>query len=130
MKIFADSSALFAYFIEQDLFHREAVDFISNKNEIITSTVILHELDAIIAKRISRTIAKKIGSAMLHKGVIEIVVPTLDDEMKSLEMYEKSDIGKISWVDCNNVIVMKRLGLREIFAFDNDFEKLGLKVVP
>lgn len=130
MKIFADSSAFFAYFVELDLFHKEAVDFIAKQHEIVTSTVVLHELDAIIAKRISRTMAKKIGSAILYKGIIEIVVPTLDEEYKSLDMYEKSDIGKISWVDCSNVIIMKRIGSREIFAFDSDFEELGLKVVP
>lgn len=130
MKIFADSSALFAFFVEQDLFHQEAVDFISKHHEIITSSVVLHELDAIIAKRISRITAQKIGSVFFSKGIIELVVPTLDEEYKSFDMYEKSNIGKISWVDCSNAIIMRGLGLREIFAFDSDFEKLGLKVLP
>lgn len=130
MKVFVDSSALYAYLIDKDEFHKEAIEFLSKRPELITSSVVLHEIVAIFTKRISKSIALKLGALVFNESLMKIVIPNRDEEKESWNLYQNSNIGKISWVDCNNVVIMKRLGLKEIFSFDSDFEKLGLKVVP
>lgn len=130
MAVFVDSSALYAYLVDKDEFHQEAIEFLSKRPELITSSVVLHEIVAIFTKRISKSIAFKLGALVFDEALMKIIIPNRDDEKASWNLYQNSNIGKISWVDCNNVIIMKRLGLKEIFSFDSDFEKLGLKVVP
>lgn len=130
MKVFIDSSALFAYFVESDDFHKNAVSFLAEKPELITSTVVLHETIALFAKRISKTIAKKVGSFVFEEEIITLIVPSNKEERESWELYRTSKRSKMSWVDYNNVTVMKNLGIKEIFTFDEDFRKLGLRIVP
>lgn len=37
---------------------------------------------------------------------------------------------RFSYVDCVSIAIMRRRGIREAFAFDDDFVKIGFTVVP
>ncbi|OGM61002.1 hypothetical protein A3A75_01965 [Candidatus Woesebacteria bacterium RIFCSPLOWO2_01_FULL_39_10] len=52
------------------------------------------------------------------------------DEVKSWKLFQKLDGRGVSMIDCTSFAVMRRLKIKEAFAFDEDFKNLGFKVYP
>lgn len=129
MKVFVDTSAWVAYFDKKDEFHRKAVEFAKTFPDLITSNIVFHELTAHIENWGSRVQARKVAQILISAKICEFVCLTPEEEIKTVEKYNKTP-ARISFVDVSNKVVMDSLGLDQIFAFDRDFVRLGLKIVP
>ena len=46
------------------------------------------------------------------------------------KLFKKLNGRGISMVDCTSFTVMKRLKIKKVFAFDEDFKKAGFLVLP
>ena len=55
---------------------------------------------------------------------------TAIDEKRAWRLFRKVEGRGISMIDCTSFILMKRLGIKEVFAFDEDFKKLGFTTCP
>lgn len=129
MKVFVDTSAWIAFFDQTDDFHYKAKGFLERKPELITSNIVLHECIAHLENRISKRVAEKVAETLIAGNICELVCLTSEQELQSLEKYKEVS-RRISFVDVANKVVMEDLGLGKIFAFDQDFKKLSLNVVP
>ena len=51
------------------------------------------------------------------------------DERRAWEIFRQHQDKRFSFVDCTSFAIMKRIGMRTAFAFDEDFRQFGNWVV-
>lgn len=129
MKVFIDSSAWIAYFNSDDDFHSQALEFFKKRPRLVTSNVVLHEAVVHLENRVGRKAAERAAVHILNPLLVELIVISKETENKSLAKYQGGS-KKISFVDWTNFVLMKEHNIKKIFAFDEDFKKMGLGVVP
>lgn len=129
MRIFVDTSAWYAYFDRSDGDHQKAAAFFKKRPGLVTSNLVLSETLALLQRRVGKKVAKKAGNFLLRSSLVEMVGLGQELLRETFSVFEKAP-AKISFVDCSNRVAMKSLHLKIIFCFDQDFKKLGLKVVP
>lgn len=129
MRVFVDTSAWYAYFDKADISHQKAVKFFRLKHELVTSNIVIHETIALCTRRLTFSVAKKIGQFLFNSGLVSIITSTLTDEKKAWQFFIRQKSAKASFVDVNNKIIMQKMYMKHIFAFDDDFNKLGLIVM-
>lgn len=128
-KLFVDTSAWLAYFNRHDDFHEQAKKLFNKKPELLTSNAVLHETIAHLSARVSKKAAQIAGDFILSGTAVQLILLSLRDEISSWEALKKMEFS-LSFVDMSSVILMRRLKLKEIFAFDRDFLKMGFKLIP
>ena len=68
---------------------------------------------------------------MLEAGVLELVWITEDIAAEAWTVFERFNADKRwSFTDCTPYVVMHRLGITEVFAFDHHFEQMGFHRQP
>ena len=124
--IFIDSSAYKALFDKQDDFYLKATTFMTSlpheDTKLFTSNFILDETYTLIRSHFGK--AKAISFRQY------IVPVSLTDEAEAWNYFEKLPGRGVSFTDCTSFAVMKRLGIKQAFTFDEDFERAGFEVVP
>lgn len=130
MKCFVDTSAWYAYFSSKDQFHYQAREFMRKKPELITSNLVLSEILGIIQRRVNTQSVIDTGRFLLDENIVQLVYVSKDQILQTWRKLEKLHHKTLSFVDYSNKIVMEDKGLKTIFAFDEDFVRLGLVVVP
>jgi len=135
MKILIDTSAFIALFFKNDKNHIRAKSIYASRKKVgakfYTTQYILSELftkvlyfgDAEKLKLCTDKIDKTVEGRLL-----EVLDVGLDVFAKSKSLMVKFGKNKISFVDCSSFILYRDLSLSEIFAFDEDFKKLGATV--
>lgn len=73
--------------------------------------------------------AVKMGEMLLEQGAIPLVRVTAVDERKAWKLFKGYSDKRFSFVDCSSFVLMRRLGIRTAFAFDQDFRQFGRWVV-
>lgn len=130
--IFVDSSAFVALSIVKDKFNKRASRWwLQNKGvPLVTSNLIFIETLGWIRHKAGKTVAVKIGDYLTNGEGLQKERVNFDDEQEAWELFQKLNGRGLSMVDCTSIILMKRLKIKDIFTFDQDFKKLGLKVFP
>ena len=129
--VFADTGALIALSDDRDQFHQAALHFLETEPSLITSSWVIEEFIAYLHSRVGIEAARKgVHYLEMNRG---LQIEYLNSERLSVtfRLFLKKGSGKISIVDVSNVVIMKELKLRRIFAFDQRFSSIfGLTVVP
>jgi len=132
-KIFIDSSAFIALYLQDELFHLKAVDFWKKAREkklhFFTNNFIFDETLTWLVKRKGKAIAVGFGNYLLQNNDIVPVKSILpEDEKMAWKLFCKLP-GRLSFTDCTSFSMMKRLKIRRVFTFDKHFKKAGFKIV-
>jgi len=132
MRIFIDTSAIYALLDRDDIEHKKAkkiwIDLLHSENILITSNYVLIESFALIQNRLGLEAAR---------GFQEDIIPLANIEWVNAETH-KSGVSallaaskrKLSLVDCVSFEVMRNLGIKTIFAFDPHFSEQGFQCIP
>lgn len=132
MTVFVDTSALLAVLDAGDLKHSAAKaaweELLGGEADIVTHNYILVETSALVLRRL--------GLEALHVFEADIV-PILRVVRVTPEVHEAA-VGAhlltarraLSLVDCVSFEVMRRAGLRSVFAFDSHFDQFGYELLP
>ncbi len=130
--IFVDTSAFIALTFSPDSFHLKAVAWWKeNKQEIfITSDVVVIETLGWVRYKAGKKTAVEVGERFYSKSELEVVKIIQEDEKNAWNYFKKLHGDGISMVDCTSFAIMKRLKIKKVFAFDNDFQKAGFSVLP
>jgi predicted nucleic acid-binding protein len=125
MKIFVDTSALFAALDAADPNHADAADALRRlplSDELVTHNYVHLEADALVRRRLGRDAAADLADRLLP-GVTTIWVdePTHRAAAEAL----RAAGGQGSLVDHVSFVVMRREGISEALAYDLDFEANG-----
>jgi predicted nucleic acid-binding protein len=58
-----------------------------------------------------------------------LIAPTDFDVGAALDAYERGDAGNAGIVDLVSIMVMRRLGMREVFSCEAHFQAAGMKTL-
>jgi len=131
--ILLDTGALFALADPHDEHHDEAIDclnalqeethslFVSNTTIYETYRLILHDLGIIKALDFLERI---------FDGSVKIEYITLEDEEKAKDYLRKYNDQPFTFVDALNFVVMNRINIFKVFAFDRHFSTVGFLKMP
>ena len=130
-KIFVDTSSFVSLEDNNDPNHTKAIKRASllheQKSQLYTSSDVIAETLTVISMKLGKKAAKIFYEGYITSGFTEIFVERdLHQEVRKFFLNVKSK--NISFIDCSNVVIMKKHGIAEIFSFDKDFKKLGVKL--
>ena len=132
MSIFVDTSALLAFLDADQPRHADVIDAweqaIAEERRLFTSNYVLLESFALVQRRL--------GLKAL-RALADILVPILrplwiDEELHAAAVAALLAAGrrKLSLVDCTSFELMRRHGLVEALALDDDFAHQGFRLQP
>lgn len=133
MKVFIDTSAFVARFIENDQYHRQAIklwELLQQKNAgCVTSNFVLDETFTLLGRRAGYEFAHERALNLYASQALTIVRPDLDDEMIGLNYFKKYADQSVSFTDCISFALMDRIKTKRVFTFDNHFLWAGYQLL-
>lgn len=131
--VFVDTSAFKALMDERDDFYNEAgmiwQGFLKTKVELLTSNFILDESYTLLRARRNLETVKLLRSFLIDSEIpIKITRVTARDEVEAWKWFVR-DWSKLSFTDCVSFAMMKRMGIKKVFSFDQHFARAGFKLV-
>ena len=128
----ADTSALYAVFDTTDALHRKARAFLEANPDVafVMSNYIFGETLTFVRKRLGGGPSVKVGERIRQSPRFEIVHLDEDDEEAVWEIFRRYSDKGWSWFDVTLFHLARKLGIWEVFAFDDHFRKMGLNVLP
>lgn len=130
MKIFVDTSGVFALLVKNDYMHVRAKlnfeYFSNNKVRLITSSFVLVETAALLQRKISLEAVQDFTNKIYP--LLEIV--WVDEELYSRSVQRLIFIKnrEISLVDCLSFEIMEAQEMTHAFTFDKHFEVQGFTI--
>ena len=133
MTTFADTSALYAVLDADDEFHGRAREawsslLLSQEGALVTTNYVLVEVFALVQARLGMAAVRGLSDDLLP--VVRTIWVTEEDHRGAVQALLAADRRVLSLVDCSSFVVMRRLGLKVAFTFDEDFRRQGFGAVP
>lgn len=132
MSVLIDSSAIIAYFADDDRAHERALAWLQ-RARAEGEQLLMH---AYTASETSALIQKRLGAKLL-RAFHQDLVPLLEFVVVDRETHDAAVAAllaalptKTSLVDYVSFQVMRDRGIRRAFAFDPDFVNAGFETVP
>ena len=132
-KVFVDTNVFVALEDQNDSTHKKAVELslLLNQNKkmkFYTSSEVIGETLTVISHKLGKEIARLFIKRYKNNKMIEIF---FDENMykDTKDLFLRNKSKNISFVDCSSVIAMRRAKINAIFSFDEDFRKLGIKLL-
>lgn len=131
--LIADSSGIVSLVTETDRNHPAAVRFARGFIEIAGSVLVpsdvLSESLNVLGKKAGHEAAIKTAEQILQSEAFVVVYP--DDEIVAgaLALFREQP-GSVSFTDCMVMATADFYGTKELFAFDEVFEKNGYCITP
>jgi predicted nucleic acid-binding protein len=132
--VFADSSAIIAYFYNRDENHQRArfsvEKILAESRLLVVTDYIFDECVTGIKSNAGHESASKAGGFILSSNVIELI--WLDEELKrrAWEYFKLHADKGYSFTDCTSFVLMKEMKLSHYLAFDKHFEQAGFRLFP
>lgn len=130
MKVFADTSGLFAFMVVNDLMYVRAREnfryFAERQARLMTSSLVLVETTALLQRRI--------GMEAVH-DFNRSIVPLMDVVWAESQWHERAmrrlfliNRRDVSLVDCLSFEIMEQYDIECAFTFDRHFEEQGFRM--
>jgi predicted nucleic acid-binding protein len=128
--IFVDTSAWYAILDSNDRDHEAAARKIQGLDRLlVTSNYVVDEVLTLLVRKLGSTIAISLGEKLFNQEVSALVRITEDDEGRAWEVFRQYVDKRFSFTDCTSFVLMERLGIDTVFAFDEHFAQYGKFVV-
>lgn len=132
--LFVDTGAFVAKEIANDQHHSAAGkgwnELSGGSKRIYSSEHVFDESLTLIARRSTPAWAADWGSDALDCAEIEWLSPTLQELRQGVNLMRKYADQRVSFTDCLSFILMKRIGIRDVFGFDRHFNAAGFRLWP
>lgn len=127
--IFLDTSAIYALADQGDPNHAQAREIFRQALEsgeaILTQSYVLVEAAALLQHRLGLTSA---ALFLRDAEAFEVHWVTADDHHAGVALLEERGQRQLSLVDCVSFLLMRRRGVRQALAFDEDFRREGFSL--
>jgi predicted nucleic acid-binding protein len=128
--ILVDTSIWFAAYVDEDPDHEAADAVLSVQGErLVTTDYIIDELLTLLVSRGQRPIAKFLGQQLWAGELCQVIWVSEPDIQAAWQVFDSFDDKTWSFTDCVSYAVMKRIGIVEAFALDDDFKQFGFVTV-
>lgn len=131
MRVFVDSSALYAVLDEDDIHHRSAGQWLRRARkvgaELFTHNYVVVESTALVRQRLGAIGAKRLLQDLVQRLDVMFVSRGLHRAAEAA--YMASGFGPASFVDRVSFELMRDEGVVQAFAFDRHFEAEGFSLV-
>jgi predicted nucleic acid-binding protein len=132
MMIFVDTSALYALLDADDANHPHArqawQQWLEQPAHFVCSNYVLVETIALIQRHLGIVAVRRFQEELLP--IFQIRWIEADLHRAAMSALLTVDRRQLSLVDCTTLELMRRLGLRVIFAFDGHFTEYGFTCLP
>lgn len=129
MSVFADTSGFYAALDSSDRSHPKAIhllaDLISSGMPILTHNYVLVETVALLQHRLGLDAVLAFQEEVIP--ALEIAWLVAAEHAQAVESLLISKQRNLSLVDCASFLVMRKHGLKEVFAFDSHFVEQGFR---
>lgn len=126
MTYFFDASFLTALFVNDDLFHNQAVDLMqvidNNNPQYFTSNIVLSETINLIFRKRGRLFTKKFLSQFPKSNIQLFYINQEIFKYGCSILLGLKSKGGLNFFDCLHLATMKELGIKNILTFDSDFK--------
>lgn len=131
MKVFLDTSALFAMLVKNDYMYIRAKDtflkLMDRKDRLFTTNYVLLETLALLQARVSLEAAR-----LFHHEFLPVISVVWIDESLHEAAFRRLELrGKhnLSLVDCASFVCMEKEAISCVFAYDEHFAGEGFTVI-
>lgn len=130
-RLFVDTSAWFAYANRKDPEHTAVRKvFREFDGRLATSNFLFDETISLCLYRLGHVAARKVGSALLDPGTIDLIRLTPEDAQAGWRLFCKRADQRYSFTDCTSFELMRRLRIPTALALDDDFRTEGFQILP
>lgn len=130
-KVFVDTSAFYALASETDQEHATARAIREHlKREaapLLTTNYVFLESVSLLQRRHGMGAAKRFGDFVGEE--VDVVWITESQHRAAWEYWKQRGMRGLSLVDCSCVVVMRELGVRQVFGFDEQFRTAGFTLL-
>jgi predicted nucleic acid-binding protein len=132
--IFIDTGAFIARYVERDQHHSTALKAWRRLPKLgrrhYTSNFVLDETVTLLGRRSDYVFAADRARHLYASRALEILRPSQDDEIAAVALFEKYADQEVSFTDCVSFVLMRKLRIQRVFAFDRHFRLAGLETWP
>ncbi|BBO31006.1 type II toxin-antitoxin system VapC family toxin [Lacipirellula parvula] len=132
--IFIDTSALLARYVERDQHFAAArecwAELLSSETMLVTSCHVVVETLTLLGRRTDYKFAAERARRLYASTQFTILRATEQSEIDAVAWFERMAGVKASFTDCISFSLMQRLGISDVFTFDDDFTHAGFRVIP
>jgi len=132
--IYIDTGAFLARYLSKDQHHGEAHAFwdsIQRKSETcVTSNFVLDETFTLLERRAGYSFSAQRARNIYASESLNILRPSLEDELKALGFFEKYSDQRLSFTYCVSFVLMKSQNIKRAFTFDQHFQIAGFQMFP
>jgi len=132
MTFFIDTSAFLAVLNADDENHQKAKkkweEFVSQEETLVCSNYVLVETLALIQNRFGME-----GLRVFQEDVVQVLtIEWVDESLHQVGVTSMlaANRRELSFVDCISFDMMRRLGIKTVFAFDKHFKEQGFECLP
>lgn len=126
--VFLDTVGLIAVWDVSDQWHADADTvyrtLLSQRRRLVTTSLVLLECGNAAARWPYRQRGNALRRSLMDEGLI--FDPTIPEAEEAWTAYDRGDAGQAGIVDHVSFVVMKRLGMTEVFTNDRHFQAAGL----
>lgn len=124
--IFVDTGAWFAAFVPNDADHSAADAWLeTNTDLLVTTNYVIDERLTLMNMRGEFQRALRVGAALFTEEIAQVVWVRPDDIAQAWDTCQRYHDKGWSFTDCVSRVVMQRLGIQQVFAFDAHFRQCG-----
>jgi predicted nucleic acid-binding protein len=135
-RVFVDTGGFFAHLIVSDANHKAAravfTRALQEDWELHTTNTVLYETHALLVNRArdGRAVALSFLDTV-DQGLCEVERVEVEDEEDALAILRSHSDKAFSYCDALSFVVMERMNLEEVIAFDRHFREYGrFRVLP
>jgi predicted nucleic acid-binding protein len=129
---FIDTSAFLAVLDFSDKNHKNAKEvwetILTGRDKLVSHNYILVETSAIILKRLGMEAIRVFEQDITP--ILHVIWVTEDIHRAAVSAHLMANRRTLSLVDCVSFEVMRRTGIRKVFAFDRHFKDYGYDIEP
>ena len=127
--LFVDTSAWFALVNRSDPDHRRVRKVLESfRGRLTTSNYVFDETVTLCRYRLGHDAACRVGDRLRDGKLADLARATPDDESAAWKLFRGREDQRYSFTDCVSFVMMRRLGIRQAAACDDDFKREGFAV--
>jgi predicted nucleic acid-binding protein len=129
MRVFVDTSYFIARLVEQDQWHKLAVNAVRRAEGFVTSCLVLNETLSLLQVRGQFSTALEFLGGVRRNSELRIIYPDAALQSMGWDLFSRYGAAGANAVDCVSFAIMREMQIRKAFTFDTHFQEAGFEIL-